>query len=239
MLVRVYLDALARESAVLADAAAAGTDAAVPGCPGWTVTDLLRHCTAGDAWARGIVATGSREGVPTELPDDGATGAALVSKFRDGADALVAVLVAADPTASVWTFSPADRTVRFWIRRRAHETTIHRIDAETATVGATPIDPAFAADGIDEYLTVFLPRFRPALGALGGSVQLRCTDVDGGWLVAGADVAVTREHAMPDVVVSGRAEDLLLHLWGRRSVTSLGVSGDGALLERFVAAVRV
>jgi uncharacterized protein (TIGR03083 family) len=240
-----YLDHLVRESAVLADAAAAaGPDAPVPGCPGWTVTDLLRHCTAGDAWARQIVATGSREGAATELPDDAPTGAGLVAYFRAGADALAAVLAAADPGGSVWTFSAADRTARFWIRRRAHETTVHRVDAEAAAGRVTSIEPRFAADGIDEFLTVFVPRFGPGLAALGGTVHLHCTDVEGEWLLVpagegGEGVTVTREHAKGDVAARGRAEDLLLHLWGRRPADTLEVFGDDALLARFVAAVPV
>jgi len=243
----VYLDHLARESAALADAAAAaGPDADVPACPGWTVTDLLRHAAGGDTWARLIVETGSREGVPTELPADAPTGDALVARYRDGAEALVQVLTDADPSASVWTFFPGDRTASFWIRRRAHETTVHRVDAQSAAGDVTPIDPAFASDGIDEYLAVFAPRFGKDLAALGGTIHLHCTDVEGEWLVApdpegGArdPIVVTREHAKGDVAARGRAEDLLLLLWGRRDVAAVEVFGDADLLARFVSAVRV
>ena len=42
-----YLDQLAQNSERLADAAAAaGTEAAVPTCPEWTVTDLLGTANA-------------------------------------------------------------------------------------------------------------------------------------------------------------------------------------------------
>ncbi|MFN8026731.1 MAG: maleylpyruvate isomerase family mycothiol-dependent enzyme [Acidimicrobiia bacterium] len=243
-----YLDHLARESTALADAAAAaGADAPVPSCPGWTVTELVRHAAGGDTWARLIVETGSREGVPTDLPDDAPTGDALVALYRDGADALVRTLTDADPAASVWTFSPVDRTVSFWIRRRAHESTVHRVDAEGAAGGEiTPIDPAFASDGIDEYLHVFAPRFGRGLAALGGTIHLHCTDVEGEWLVAPDpdgdernQIVVTREHAKGDVAARGRAEDLLLLLWGRRDVSAVEVFGDADLLQRFVDAVNV
>jgi len=249
----VYLDHLARESAALADAAAAaGAGAAVPTCPGWTVTDLLRHAAGGDTWARLIVETGSREGVPRELPEDAPTGDALVALYRDSADALVRTLTDADPAASVWTFSPIDRTTMFWVRRRAHETTVHRVDAESAGgAESAPIDPAFASDGIDEYLMMFAPRFGQDLGELGGSIHLHCTDVEGEWLIvpnpassstgSGArnGIVVTREHAKGAVAARGRAEDLLLHLWGRRDASALELFGDAALLECFVGAVNV
>jgi uncharacterized protein (TIGR03083 family) len=238
----VYLDHLARESAALADAAAAaGPAAAVPACPGWTVTDLLRHATGGDTWARLIVETGSREGVPTELPDDAPAGDALVARYRESADALVRTLTDADPAASVWTFSPVDRTTMFWVRRRAHESTMHRVDAESAAGAVTLIDPAFASDGIDEYLMMFAPRFGAGLADLGGSIHLHCTDVEGEWLIVPGPegIVVTREHAKGDVAARGRAEDLLLLLWGRRDASDLELFGDAALLERFVGAVNV
>jgi uncharacterized protein (TIGR03083 family) len=133
----------------------------------------------------------------------------------------------------------------FWVRRRAHETTEHRVDAESAAGNVAAIDPAFASDGIDEYLMMFAPRFGAGLGELGGSLHLHCTDVEGEWLIVpGPDgIVVTREHAKGDVAARGRAEDLLLLLWGRRgpsdATPAVEVFGDEALLTRFVDAVNV
>jgi uncharacterized protein (TIGR03083 family) len=233
-----YLQHLERDSGALADAAAAaGPEAAVPSCPGWTVEDLLRHCASGDRWARTIVETGSREHAATELPPDAPTGAGLVGYFRENARALHDTLAAADPGASVWTFSPADRTARFWYRRRAQETGIHRVDAELAA-GETPppADPELAVDGIDEFLTVFLPRLAGGVTALDGTtVHLHCTDTAGEWLIVrdGDDLVVTREHAKGDVAARGSASDLLRFLWGRGAVDQLEVFGDAAALARF------
>jgi uncharacterized protein (TIGR03083 family) len=238
-----YLDRLAGESDALADAAlAAGTEAPVPSCPGWTVADLLLHCIGGDNWARVIVETGSRDAATKELPDPTPTGTALVEHYREGAHALLATLAAADPDASVWAFFADHRTVQFWIRRRAQEVTLHRIDAELAAGAITRIDPVFASDGLDEHLTLFAPRFVPgAAPELRGSVHVHCTDVEGEWLaVIGPDgVAVTREHAKGDVAVRGPAEDLLLYISGRRGRDGLEVFGDEALLERFAVASRI
>jgi uncharacterized protein (TIGR03083 family) len=233
-----YLQHLERDSDALADAAeAAGPETAVPSCPGWTVEDLLRHCASGDRWARTIVETGSREHAATELPPDAPTGAALVGYFREGARALHDTLAAADPGASVWTFSPADRTARFWYRRRAQETGIHRVDAQLAA-GETPppAEPELAVDGIDEFLTVFLPRVAGGVTALDGvSVHLHCTDTEGEWLIVrdGDDLVVTREHAKGDVAARGSASDLLRFLWGRAAADQLEVFGDGEALARF------
>src|SRR5690348_463679 len=91
-----YLDQLAQNSERLADAAAtAGTDADVPTCPGWSVTDLLDHCVRGDGWARNIVEQGKAGSTDRVLPTDtdpDLRGDALVAAFREGARALVDAL---------------------------------------------------------------------------------------------------------------------------------------------------
>jgi uncharacterized protein (TIGR03083 family) len=238
-----YLESLARDSDALADAAAAaGPDTTVPTCPGWTVEDLLRHCASGDRWARVIVETGSREHAPRDLPPDAPSGAGLVPYFRDGARALVDTLAATDPGASVWTFSPADRTARFWYRRRAQETAVHRVDAQWAAGTMAPVDSEPAVDGIDEFLTVFLPRIAGAITALdAATVHLHCTDTEGEWLIVrdGDDLVVTREHAKGDVAARGTASDLMLFLWGRVGADRLQVFGDAAALERFREEIKV
>jgi len=124
----------------------------------------------------------------------------------------------------------------------AHETSIHRWDAESATGEQAAVDAALAVDGIDEFLTVFLPRLADNFGEVGdATVHLHCTDVEGEWLVARRDgeLTVTAEHAKGDVAARGSASDLLLFLWGRVPADALEVFGDGDLLARFRQAIRV
>ena len=182
-----YLDQLTQNSERLADAAsAAGVDAPVPSCPGWAVADLLQHCVGGDAWARAIVEqakAGSTDRVTRGEADPSLAGGALVEAFRSGAQALVDALRSVSSDTPVWTFSSTDRTAAFWQRRRSQETAVHRYDAELAAGTPTPIDAALAVDGIDEILTVFLPRMVDNFEPMGdGTVHLHCTDVDGEWL---------------------------------------------------------
>ncbi|MFD1051863.1 maleylpyruvate isomerase N-terminal domain-containing protein, partial [Kibdelosporangium lantanae] len=69
-------------------------------------------------------------------------------------------LAAADPAKPVWGFVPEFRTVGWWGRRQAHETAIHRLDAEHAaheTVPTLIFDPEFASDGIDEVVAMMSP----------------------------------------------------------------------------------
>ena len=152
------------------------------------------------------------------------------------AELLVDVRAVDDPDRPVYSFAPAHQRAGFWPRRMAQETTVHRVDAEQA-VGRpiVPIAPAFAADGIDEVFTVFVP----ALGAGrstgdGRTVHLHATDADSEWLIRFEPSEVVTEpgHAKADAAVRGPAAALLLWLWGRRPLDALEVLGDRNAVER-------
>ncbi len=153
-----------REGAALADAAVVDLGAPVPAAPGWDTTELLRHVGVILARTSVILRTGTLErptrdnGLLPEAPADG-----LVDWYRTSLTEVVADLEAIDDVdRPVFAFSPAHRRAGFWPRRMAQETTVHRVDAEQAVgrpVG--PIEPAFAVDGIDELLSIFVA----ALGA--------------------------------------------------------------------------
>ncbi len=209
------------EGARLGEAArAAGVDAPVPTCPGWSVADLLVHTLGVYRHKTFVLTTGARERpvgdtwrrphpAPDEAPD----------RFDEELAALVEALEATDPSTPVWTWWPADQTAGFWWRRMAQETVIHRADVEAAAGAVTPVDAGLAVDGIDEALDLFLaPDVLP--GAVEGppaTVHLHATDAPGEWLVGlGPEgVTVARGHAKGDAAVRGTASDLLLWLWGR------------------------
>jgi uncharacterized protein (TIGR03083 family) len=180
------------------------------------------------------------ERVKAEPPDDAPAGEALVAWFRDGAHALVDVLASTDPATPVWTFG-SDRTVAFWRRRRALESAVHRYDAQLAAGSPEPIEAQLAADGVDEFLGVFVPRWGKEVAAGGETLHFHCTDVEGEWLVSRDDqgVRVTREHAKGDVAARGPASDLMLFVWGRVPASQLEVFGDATLLDRFRTASRI
>jgi uncharacterized protein (TIGR03083 family) len=192
--ISAHLDALERDGALLADAAeAAGLRAAVPGCPGWQVRDLVRHQAYVHDWAARHV----RDRSP-ELIDDGITESGildrgpaddgLIAAYRAGHAALVATLRDADPDVDCATFMPAPSPLAFWARRQAHETAIHRYDAQAAAAAGPPppsvaFDPALAADGIDELIMGFAarPRYRPRAASTGGSLTIRAHDATRAW----------------------------------------------------------
>jgi uncharacterized protein (TIGR03083 family) len=170
-----HIDVLRRQGDLLADAAErAGLDAPIPPCPSWQVKDLLRHAGYIHRWAARHI---------TECPDTvldgpseedilrgGAADPDLLAWFRAGHAALVETLSTADPGLVCATFMDAPSPLAFWARRQAHETAIHRADADSASGVRPEYDPDFAADGIDELITGFGQRrkYRPSANQNGG-----------------------------------------------------------------------
>jgi uncharacterized protein (TIGR03083 family) len=241
-----YLQQLEAHGLALADAAGhAGLDAAVPTCPDWQVRDLLGHVGRVHRWATSFVGTGRTE-PPTgdselaDPPDDDE----LLGWFRRGHEALVRTLGQAKPDVECWAFLPAPSPLAFWARRQAHETAIHRLDAESATGTVTSFAPTFAVDGIDELLLGFLSRPRGRLVADPPvSLGLRATDHDAAesWTIAvgPASREVTRGVARGDCILSGPASDLYALLWNRRDIDGLDVAGDRKVLDLWRAKAKV
>lgn len=238
-----YIDSVDREGGRLLDAAHdAGLDARVPHCPGWTVRHLLAHVGFVHGWATAYVAGGITEMVaePTEeqMFADAPNGAALFSWAADQHGRLVGALRHAPADLECWTFLQAPSPLAMWARRQAHETTIHRVDAEEAAHRpVTPADPTFAADGIDEVARAFLPRRRtrqPGEPAR-GTITLACTDRPSSWalrLLVDA-IEVVDAPAGGDLALRATANDLYLLIWQRRDLAGLDVTGDSGLWEEF------
>src|SRR6516225_5290424 len=178
------------ELMALAVGAGAGPDDPVPSCPEWTVRDLVRHLGGVHRWATGYVADARTEQWDVDLievvgawPED----TELVPWFRQGYAALADALDAAPDDLACWTFLQAPSPRAMWARRQAHETAIHRVDAELATrddASLSPFDPEFAADGVDELLSCFLPRPRSRLRSdPPTTLRVTCADLDAGWLL--------------------------------------------------------
>lgn len=231
-----YLQTLDREGRSLAAAAAAaGTDAKVPTCPEWQVRDLLRHTGTVHRWAAAVVADGHTGPRPIGDPPD-LDGDELVDWYRDSHRFLVDTLAAAPADLECWTFHPAPNpsALAFWTRRQAHETTVHRYDAEAARGGtASPIEPDFAVDGIDELLRGFHARPRSRVRTDEPRL-LRVRAVNAGpdavWtvrLTAEPPVTVRDAADEADAELSGPADRLYLALWNREPVPN--VSGDRSL----------
>ena len=250
-----HIDAVRRQGDLLAAAATrAGLAAPVPPCPSWQVKDLLRHTGYIHRWAARHI---------TECPDDvldgpseadilrgGAPDPDLLAWFRDGHAALVETLSTADPGLVCATFMDAPSPLAFWARRQAHETAIHRADAESASGVRPEYEPEFAADGIDELIMGFGQRrkYRPTAEA-DGSMQVRSTDTGHAWYVGAEDgrLLARREHGAADdagpaaCIVTGPASGVYLFLWHRSDAAQarVTVAGDTSLLDLWQSSVRV
>jgi uncharacterized protein (TIGR03083 family) len=123
----------------------------------------------------------------------------------------------------------------------AHETAVHRVDAERASGHEHRLAADLATDGVDEFLEYFLPHAGPDTPPLAGSVHLHCTDADGEWTVRpgdGGGPVVSRDHAKADAALRGPAHDLLMVLWRRFPLDSVTVFGHTDLATAFVTRPR-
>jgi uncharacterized protein (TIGR03083 family) len=215
----------------------ADPSARVPGCPDWSVTDLVWHLAEVQYFWGTVV--DKRISDPSALesmerrqrPEHHGE---LIAFGREVADRLASVLDGADPATPVWTWS-TQQDVGFIARHQVQEAAVHRWDIESASSGGpSPIDPEVAADSIDEFLRLTLPAFRGGKVSLPGSVHFHCTDVDGEWVIY-EDGRVDAAHVRADVALRGAASDLLLALYRRISLDAVQVVGDRAVADALVA----
>ena len=224
----------------------------IPTCPEWTLRQLVTHVGRAHRWAAEITRTRSHVFIPFRevpdgrLPDDRAeqrawliAGAArIVDAVREAGSDLV------------WSFT-GPTPAGFWIRRMAHETLVHRADAQLAA-GAAPepvIAAEIAADAIDEWLTLLaggiLSNADDPTKALTGGASLHIHATDDGlggrgeWMIRHDAGGLTVEpgHGKGDAALTGPAASLLLVLMRRRPVSDPAVTvyGDGAVVDGWLA----
>ena len=223
----------------------------VPTCPDWTLRQLATHVGRAHRWAAQIAATRSAEAIPFRqvpdgrIPDDPAQHAPWL---RAGAARIIGAVREADGEP-VWAFNTL-RPASFWARRMAHETAVHRADAEIAVGREVEFEPDLAADAIDEWLGLMsglAPGDEdPRVDALpdGAVLHVHATDEGlngaGEWLVRreGSQVTVQPGHGKGDVALRGPAGRLLLVLLRRvpPDDPQVQVLGDPALLAGWLAA---
>ena len=238
-----YVASVQSDSDRILKALESAPDAPIPWCGDWTVKDCAHHVGGLHHIVAKVI-----EGRPTatfglfkSLDPPTATDPGLAQWISEGTAALVEQLQQTPPDEPCWTFWAPVPTVAFWPRRTAHETMVHRWDIERAAgVTIVPHDPALAADGVDEYLDVFvdLARRGNSTPGAGETAHVHCTDTTGEWFLefpASGQRTLRREHAKGDVAFRGPAEGLLLFLWGHESADDAGVEtiGDASLAQRW------
>lgn len=233
--VQQYLDELVRQGRLLVQAASrSGLQAAVPSCPSWSVSRLLGHTTRVHRWTSWIVRGGDRDEFEFSPPEDDR----LFEVYEAGLQDVLSRLRAAPDSLAVWTMTPAASAKLFWARRVAHETAIHRVDAELAAgYGVTDFEPDFAADGIDELLTGG-PAARFDRSGLTGdrTISLTPLDSNASWTLSiGPDQLSCHPLALDqaDLAVFGLAGELYRWVWNRAGDDDVSLRGDLSLADRW------
>lgn len=229
-----YLEAMDADHAAMAAVTDLGAE--VPGCPGWTVRDLLSHVIG--VYRHKVVALRT-DRAPDDperpwgaLADDDDPVAELRSAYAE----LRALLVARPDDATTWSWWPPEQSVGFWVRRMAQETAVHRWDAESAVLGvagAAPVDDDLAADGVDELLGWLRWEWPPSpeLEALDGR-QVLVSSGDHAWTATVRPTSFDVTGGASDdavALLAGPPSTLLLDLWGR-PVEGVATTGDAEVL---------
>lgn len=225
-----FLECLDADFTRLRDVVEDAVDAPVPTCPGWTGADLARHVAEVYLHKTETMRQGNWPAPwPPELPDP-------LTALDDAYRRLVGEFTARDTAGKALTWYGPDQTVGFWLRRMAHETVIHRLDAELAAgVDHDPVPADLAEDGIDELLVCFLAY---ASEVDPDEVAEYLADCDGrtvqvategaGWQVQlGPDViTVERGESDAEAAVLGEPDAVLRWVWRRAGDDEVQLDGN-------------
>jgi uncharacterized protein (TIGR03083 family) len=231
--------AVRREGEGIVSAGGVELDLAVPTCGDWRMGDLLVH--VGRVYHRAGELVGERVTGQRDYPAAPPEGTDPRAYVRDGLDELVEALSSADAETPVWNWSSEPQIAGFWARRMAHESAVHRYDAQRAQGLAQPIDDELAHDGMDELVDVLLPRIVERDGPeLAEAVYAFSTADEGEWVLRTGPDGIERLPTAKgaDVTVRGPASAVLLAAYGRVKWASLDVAGDESLLPRWSESFR-
>jgi hypothetical protein len=116
----------------------------------------------------------------------------------------------------------------------AHETAVHRIDAELAIRTPTPVNAELAVDGVDEILVIMLAgdwSDEPDDAANGQRVAIATGGRTWGVRLQKKSVSVTDDGEAVEATLGGDPSDVLLWLWGRSPDERVNRSGDEEALR--------
>jgi len=232
------LDLIAERSAALRQAVATGdTETRVPGCPDWSLRQLVVHLGAVQRWWAVVVAAGPVDS-PPEFADREPTGD-LIEWSAESTRLLIDALRVAGTDRDCWTWwgaSEAPMTSGAVARHQVQEAAVHAWDAQETVGKPESIPAAVAVDTIDELIVV-------TLGSIGAwphrPARIALSAVEGPtWLVdltpsgAKADPVASGE---PLATLRGSASDLVLAVYKRIPLDRVEVEGDREAVEEFLA----
>lgn len=220
-------------SATLRAAAASAPDMGVPvpGCPDWSLRDLVAHLGGVQRfWALTVTEADpsgppSRERHGSTLPESD-----LLEWFGESTRMLSAALLAAGPEAPCWAWwqpSAAPHTSGAVARHQVQEAAVHAFDALEALGKPEPLPAAVAVDGVAEFLST-------CLGSLGAwphrPARVQYQAIEGpSWTVDLSPAGATPHPAAsgdPVTRIQGTASDLILLLYRRLPLDAVRIDGD-------------
>jgi uncharacterized protein (TIGR03083 family) len=237
-----YRSIISDESSRIVSAYELDRRAAVPWSDRWTVATVARH-VAGTHHVVADVIRGRPDadfGLFGDLQTPPKDSPEFVDWFRSGTTSLLAQLSSVPADDECWSWFEPGRRVGWWARRMALEAVIHRTDADAAQGKRISVASDFAADGIDEYLDVFVAASRAAQDAPAGpTMSFECSDRSDRWwldLSVRGERVVSRGPRDASVRICGTAEQLLLMVWGRvpaSDAAGVETSGDVERMDRW------
>jgi uncharacterized protein (TIGR03083 family) len=237
-----YLSIISEETSHIVEAFERDRSAAVPWSDRWSVGTVARH-VAGTHHVVAEIVRGRPDadfGLFNDLQTPTKDSPEFVDWFRSGTDSLLGQLSSVPAEDECWSWFASGGHVGWWARRMAFEAVIHRWDADAAQGREFAVAPDIAADGIDEYLDVFVGASRAAVDAPAGpTIGFECSDRTDLWwldLSARGDRTVCRDLRPASVRIRGTAQELLLFVWGRVPVsdeTGVEAFGDVGILDQW------
>jgi uncharacterized protein (TIGR03083 family) len=241
-----YVSIISDESSRIVSAYELDRRAAVLWSDRWTVATVARHVAATHHVVAEVVRGrpdadfglfGELQTPPKDSPE-------FVEWFRSGTASLLEQLSNVPVDDECWSWFAPGRRVGWWARRMALEAVVHRSDTDAAQGRDFAVATDVAADGIDEFLDVFVAASRAAKDAPAGpTISVECSDRNDRWwldLSGRGERIVGREQRDASVRICGPAEQLLLVVWGRvpaSDAAGVEVSGDRRELDRWAELV--
>lgn len=248
-MVLAYVDVIRDESQRISNAYEGDPAGRVPWSDRWTVGTVARHVAGTHHVVAGIIAGRPTAdfGLFSSLESPEKNDPSFPDWFMHGTEAMCEQMERTPADDACWNwFEGGSGRVGFWPRRMAQECIVHRWDAQMGERGiADPIAPDLAADGIDEFLDVFVAVGRAQSGAAAGpTVRVESADTGDLWIVelpAGGRV-VSHDDREAGARLRGNAADVLLLLWGRFSsipaaIATVGPTSDRATLAALLPAM--
>lgn len=238
-------------------ARAAGSEASVPTCPGWTVSNLVEHVGQTQHWVSEIVErriTDPAE-LPTEMVELPAEPQAWPAWLSGAAARAATACSDTALEAAVFNAAGDSRTgAQFWLHSLLNEAVIHGFDAAAAAGHDHDLDADIAAELITNHLTMLAsptwaaqrPESAAAMRGNSETLHLHATDEPslgdaGEWHIERHPDGVRWQprHGTADVTVRGPAKSLLLVLTRRRPLTGghadhVTVDGDVELARQWL-----